>query len=126
MSNAISTTASSMSWNAVTIPAAGAIQASASREIIDVTQIGVDFRSNILGPQTWTITAEVFLNETDHTALQTDWQARTKRELVITWATGYTWTGDAYITSIDVTASTVDAVRATIQFQGHGEAVTFA
>jgi hypothetical protein len=126
MSNAISTTATSMSWNAVSIPSLGNVQATASREVIDVTPIGVDFRSNIFGPQNWTITAEVFLNETDHTALQTDWQAKTKRELIITWASGYTWTGDAYITSIDVTAGTTDAVRATVQFQSHGEAVTFA
>lgn len=126
MSNAISTTATSMSWNAVSIPSLGNVQANVSRDVIDVTPIGVDFRSNLFGPQNWTITAEVFLNETDHSAFQTDWQAKTKRELIITWTSGHTWTGDAYITSLDVSAGVSDAVRATVSFQSHGEAVTFA
>ncbi len=126
MSNAVSSVASTISWNAVTIPAVGNVNANANRDTIEVTPIGVDYKSIIFAPQSWTVTAEVFLNETDHAALQTDWQGKTKRELIITWASGWTWTGDAYITAIDVTAAVSDAIRATVTFQSHGEAVTFA
>jgi hypothetical protein len=126
MSNAVSSVASSISWGGSAIASTGNVNANATRDTIEVTPIGVDFKSVIFAPQNWTVTVEVFLNKTDHAGFQTDWQARTKKELVITWDTGWTWTGDAYITSLDVTAAVSDAIRATVTFQSHGEAVTFA
>ena len=119
---AISSTLSSFSFNSTAIGAVGTATVSLSRPALDVTGIGVADSSFVTGLQSATATLDIFYDQTDatHYALETNINTAAAVACVLTMATGQTYTGDAFVTSFEVTAQVGSAVRAsvTLQFTG--------
>lgn len=120
---AISSTLSSFSFNETPIGAVGTATVSLSRPALDVTGIGVLDSSFVTGLQSATATLDIFYDQTDATHIALEQNINTASaavECILTLASGQTYTGDAFVTSFEVTAQVGSAVRAsvTLQFTG--------
>jgi hypothetical protein len=63
---------------------------------------------------------EVLYNKTSHGAIVNALEGASGTvSCTLTWNTGETWTGSAFITEVTVTASVDDLVKATISFVGN-------
>jgi len=120
---AISSTLSSFQFNSTAIGAVGTATVSLSRPALDVSGIGVTDSSFVTGLQSATATLDIFYDQTDatHYALETNINtAAAAVACILTMASGQTYTGNAFVTSFEVTAQVGSAVRAsvTLQFTG--------
>lgn len=120
---AISATLSSLSYNATTIAAVGTATISITRNPVEATGIGELNATFLHGYQSGTATCDIFLDEsaTGHFSLFTAMNsANAAASLVLTVASGTTYTGNALVTGFEVTAQAGSVVRATVTFQFTG------
>jgi len=120
---ALASTLSSISFGGTTIGAVGTATVSLSRPALDVTGIGATNSSFVTGVQSATATLDIFYDQTDttHVALEGNINGNSAASAVVmTMATGMTYSGNATVTSFEVTAQVGSAVRAsvTLQFTG--------
>jgi predicted secreted protein len=120
---ALASTLSSISFGGTTIGAVGTATVSLSRPALDVTGIGSTNSSFVTGLQSATATLDIFYDQADttHAALETNINGNgAPAATVLTMAAGMTYTGNATVTSFEVTAQVGSAVRAsvTLQFTG--------
>lgn len=117
---AINAALTSLTWKTVTVPAVGSASISISRPALDITPIGTPTQQFIAGVSGATATLDLFFDEGDapHWTMLTDINTATAAgALVITLETGTTVTGDAFVTSYEITSQAQSVVRATVQFQ---------
>jgi len=117
---AINAALTSLTWKGVAVPAVGSVSISVTRPALDITPIGTPTQQYIAGVAGATATLDLFFDEGDapHWTMLTDIQTATAAgSLVITLENGTTVTGDAFVTSYEITAQAQSVVRATVQFQ---------
>jgi predicted secreted protein len=125
---ALASTLSSISFNGTTIGAVGTATVSLSRPALDVTGIGATNSSFVTGVQSATATLDIFYDQADstHAALETNINGNgAPVATVLTMASGMTYSGNATVTSFEVTAQVGSAVRASVTLQYTG-AITIA
>lgn len=117
---AINAALTSLTWKGVAVPAVGSVSISVTRPALDITPIGTPTQEYIAGVAGATATLDLFFDEGDtpHWTMLTDIQTATAAgSLVITLESGTTVTGDAFVTSYEITAQAQSVVRANVQFQ---------
>jgi predicted secreted protein len=116
---ALSTTLSSVSFNAVVIYGTGSFSFSHNREAIDVSEIGAVPRTFVAGPTNATASIDIFYDQavTSHTTLEAFIASGTITTLLITNASGMTYSALAILTSFEISGSVGDVVRAACTFQ---------
>lgn len=120
---AISAILSSLSYNGTSIAAVGTVTISFTRNPVEATGIGELNATFLHGYQSGTATCDIFLDEASSghfslfTAMNT---AAAAASLVLTVASGTTYTGNALVTGFEVTAQAGSTVRATVTFQYTG------
>lgn len=125
---AISSSLSSISWGGTTIAAVGSVTINLDRPALDTTPIGAGNAEFIAGLQNTTATLDIFYDQGSaaHTTLESAINAGSaSASVVLTLATGMTYTGNAYVTSFSITAQAGSVVRATVGLQYTG-AITIA
>ena len=116
-----STTLSSFSFNATTIPAVGSAAISYSRSPLDTTPIGEGWATFLTGVGGATVALDLYFNAADHDAIKECLiSATVPTAFEITWASGSTSAGDAIVTQFDIVASVGDVVRANAVLQCSG------
>ena len=118
----ISTALTAFSYNAQATTGLVSVSTSASTDTIETTKIGDARRTYVVGQGTTTISGEIYYDQADTCAavMETDAQAPTSRAFVCTYTTGMTMSGNCFITSWQVTASSNDTVRASFELQTTG------
>ncbi len=119
---AINAALTSLTWKGVAVPAVGSVSISVTRPALDITPIGTPTQQYIAGVAGATATLDLFFDESDapHWTMLTDIQTATAAgSLVITLESNpsTTVTGDAFVTSYEITAQAQSVVRANVQFQ---------
>lgn len=117
---AINAALSSLTWKGVAVPAVGSASVSVNRPALDITPIGTPTQQYIAGVAGATATLDLFFDEQDapHFTMLTDINTATAAgALVLTLESGTTITGNAFVTSYEVTAQAQSVVRATVSFQ---------
>ena len=119
---ALSTSLSSVSFNAATIYGVGSFSFSNMREALDVSEIGSTPRTFIVGATSATASIDIFYDQavTSHTGLEAFIASGVVASLVITSATSMTYTANAILTSFEITGSAGDVIRASCTFQCTG------
>ena len=116
-----STAISSVTFNSVTVVTVQSAQMTSSRATMEVTEIGDSNAKFLYGVITTTASLEVFFDKGDHQTMATQMSSATAAVAVtITWNTGESLTGSAFVNSINVTAAAGDVVKATIELQFTG------
>ena len=118
----ISTSLTAFSYNAQTTTGLVSVSTSASTDMIETTRIGDARRTYLCGQGTTTISGEIYYDQGDPCAsvMETDAQAPVSRAFVCTYTTGMTMSGNCFITSWQVTASSNDTIRASFELQTTG------
>jgi hypothetical protein len=118
----ISTALTAFSYNAQTSTGLVSVSTSSSTDTIESTRIGDARRTYLVGQGTTTISGEIYYDQGDPCAavMETDAQAPTSRAFVCQYTTSQTMTGNAFITSWQVTASSNDTLRASFELQTTG------
>ncbi len=117
---AINAALTSLTWKGVAVPAVGSVSISVTRPALDITPIGTPTQQYIAGVAGATATLDLFFDEDDapHWTMLGDIQTATAAgSLVITLEANTTVTGDAFVTSYEITAQAQSVVRANVQFQ---------
>jgi predicted secreted protein len=116
---ALSTKVSSISFNTVLITSCGSFTISNNRETVDVTEIGSNTRAFISTVQTATASCEIFYDQTEASTalLEALITTGTAGTLLVTVASGQTYTASAIVTRFEITGSAGDVVRAAVDFQ---------
>jgi hypothetical protein len=117
---AINAALTSLTWKGVAVPAVGSASISISRPALDITPIGTPTQQYIAGVSGATATLDLFFDEGDapHFTMLTDINTATAAgSLVITLEANTTVTGEAFVTSYEITAQAQSVVRANVQFQ---------
>jgi hypothetical protein len=124
---ALSTSLSSVSFNATTIYGVGSFSFSNMREALDVSEIGSTPRTFIVGPTSATASIDIFYDQavTSHGTLEAFIASGIVASLVIQSSTAMTYTANAILTSFEITGSAGDVIRASCTFQITGS-VTIA
>lgn len=116
-----STALSTATFNTVLVSTVQSAQMTSSRATMEVTEIGDLNAKFVYGVISSTASLEVFFDKSDHAALTAQMSGATAAVAVIlTWNTGESWTGNAFVNSINVTAAAGDVVKATIELQFTG------
>ena len=125
---AISSSLSGITWGGTAIGAVGTVTINLDRPALDITPIGAANSEFVAGLQNTTATLDIFYDQgtTAHTALETNINTGgATASVVLTLASGMTYTGDAYVTSFAITAQAGSVVRASVGLQYTG-AITIA
>ena len=125
---AISTAAMTISYGGDTITGVGSISVSATRSLIEITEFADQSQKFISGNATTTASIEIFYDQgvTGTAAFEAAVNASSAAvAVVVTLHSGATYSGDGYATSISITGSPNEIVRATLEIQFDG-AVTIA
>jgi hypothetical protein len=118
---AYTATVSTFSWNSVVIDAVGTVSASVQRPALDVTQVGSANTHHIPGVATSVVTADIYYNTGNHSALVSDFLNGTSRSFVFTVGpSGDTVSGTGLLTGLDIVSSNQDVVRGSISIQVEG------
>jgi predicted secreted protein len=119
---ALSTTLSSVSFNGSVIYGTGSFSFSNNREAIDVSEIGTIPRSFIAGPTNASASIDIFYDQavTSHVTLEAFIATGTAATLLITNASGMTYSALAILTGFELTGTVGDVVRAACTFQCTG------
>jgi hypothetical protein len=90
-----------------------------SRTTLPTTSLGDSWEKNLYGVARVSGSIEVLYDKSDHGAIVDAMENATGTvACTFTWNTAETWTGNAFITEVNATASTDDLVKATISFVG--------
>ena len=120
---AISTALMTISYGGAAITGVGSISLSATRSLIEITEFA-DGRQKFLGGNaTTTASIEIFYDQavTSVAAFETAVNASGAAvAVVITLHSGAVYTGDGFATSISITGSPNEIVRATLEIQFTG------
>jgi len=125
---AISSILSSFSFGGTEIGAVGTATVSLSRPALDATGIGVTDSTFVAGVQSATATLDIFYDQSDatHLALGTNINtAAAAAACILELASNQTFSGNAFVTSFEITAQVGSAVRASVTLQFTG-AITIA
>lgn len=125
---AFNSSVSSISWGGTTIAAVGSFSVSLNRPAMDITPIGAIFSSYVAGTQSVTGTLDIFYDQGSaaHTTLETAINSQgVAANVIMTMTSGQTYTGDAFVTSFEITAQAGSVVRASVGLQFTG-AITIA
>lgn len=117
---AINAALTSLTWKGVAVPAVGSVSISVTRPALDITPIGTPTQQYIAGVAGATATLDLFFDEQDapHWTMLGDIQTATAAgSLVITLEADTVVTGNAFVTSYEITAQAQGVVRANVQFQ---------
>ena len=105
------------------INAVGSATVSLNRPALDITPIGSPVNTYIAGTQNTTGSLDLFFDndDTQHAGMLTDINsANVARVFRLTFETGETIAGSAFVTAYDITAQAGSVVRATISLQFTG------
>ena len=95
-----------------------------TREVVENTAMGDDFRKYLKGLQTYTGTMEIVYNDSEaavvSTSINPDTDAAVQVEFYGDAGDGTKFVGDVIVTSFAVTASFDGLMTATVNFQGDG------
>ena len=118
----ISTALTAFSYNAQTTTGLVSVSTSSTTDTIESTRIGDARRTYLVGQGTTTISGEIYYDQGDpcSSVMEADIQAPTSRAFVCTYTSGMTMSGNCFITSWQVTASSNDTVRASFELQTTG------
>lgn len=118
----ITTNLAQINVGAVTVPAVGSYSWTENRDAIDCTEIGNSDSKYIHGLRNCSLSFDVFYLEADHAAFESfiATQQTTPQGFILTHTTGDTIEGNGYITSLNLTASAGDVVRASFTLQATG------
>ena len=125
---ALNAALSSISYGGTTIASVGSAGISLNRPSLDITPIGSAVNTYIAGVQGATATLDIFYDQAaaGHTALEGAINnASAAAAVVLTLDTGQTYTGNAFVTSFEITAQAGSVVRASVGLQFTG-AITIA
>ena len=112
-------------YNSVTHAAVGSCAISSQRPVIDVTYIGSYNTYSAPGLLSTALTLDVFIDCTSHATLLTNLaDAEVPRAFTVTFVTGDTITGTAYVTGFDASIVSGDVSRASFTLVCDG-VVTF-
>ena len=117
-----STAISSVKFNGATVATVQSAQITSSRATMEVTEIGDANAKFIYGVISTTASLEVFFDKSEFVALINQMGNATAAvpfELIFN-TTPESWTGSAFVNSINVTAAAGDVVKATIELQFTG------
>ena len=120
---AISTAAMTISYGGVAITGLGSISLSATRSLIEITEFADQRQKFISGNATTTASIEIFYDQavTSVSAFENAVNGSTAAAaVVVTLHSGATYTGNGYATSISITGSPNEIVRATLEIQFDG------
>lgn len=124
---AINAALSSFSFGGTTVAAVGSASIAMSRPSLEVTEIGAPSQGFIAGVGGATANLDLFYDQDSaaHTSMMTNINtAAVAAAVVLTLETGDTISGNAYVTSFEVTAQAGSVVRASVQLQFTNAAAT--
>jgi hypothetical protein len=118
----ITTNLSGLNIGGVGVPAVGSYSWTENRDAIDCTEIGNSDAKYIHGLRNCSLSFDVFYLESDHAALETfiATQQTSPQAFVLTHTTSDTIEGSGLITSLNITASAGDVIRASFTLQATG------
>lgn len=119
---AISSAITSISFGGTTIAAVGTATINLDRPALDTTPIGAGNAEFIAGLQNTTATLDIFYDVASavHSTLASNINGASAAAEVILTLDSETYTGDAYVTSLSITAQAGSVVRATVGLQFTG------
>jgi hypothetical protein len=120
---AVSTAGMTISYGGNAITGVGSISVSSSRSLIEITEFADSRQKFISGNATATASIEIFYDQsiTGVTNFENAVNAATAAvSVVVTLHSGATYTGDGFATSISITGSPNEIVRATLEIQFTG------
>lgn len=118
---AISTAAMTISYGGNVITGVGSISLSATRSLIEITEFADQRQKFISGNATTTASIEIFYDQGQAGAFEDAVNGSTAAAAVIvTLHSGAVYTGTGYATSISITGSPNEIVRATLEIQFDG------
>jgi hypothetical protein len=120
---AVSTAAMTISYGGNAITGLGSISLSATRSLIEITEFADQRQKFISGNATTTASIEIFYDQTvtSVAAFENAVNASSAAvAVVVTLHTGAVYTGTGYATSISITGSPNEIVRATLEIQFDG------
>lgn len=118
---AISTAAMTISYDGNVITGVGSISLSATRSLIEITEFADQRQKFISGNATTTASIEIFYDQGQAGAFEDAVNGSTAAAAVIvTLHSGAVYTGTGYATSISITGSPNEIVRATLEIQFDG------
>ena len=120
---AVSTAAMTISYGGAAITGLGSISLSATRSLIEITEFADQRQKFISGNATTTASIEIFYDQavTSVAAFENAVNdSSASAAVVITLHTGAVYTGTGYATSISITGSPNEIVRATLEIQFDG------
>lgn len=93
-----------------------------SRTVLPVTSLGDEWEFNRYGVARVTGSVEVLYDVSDHgTIVNALENATGTLAVTITWATGESWSGNAFVTEVNASVAVDDLVKASITFNGSGQ-----
>lgn len=118
----ITTNLSGLNVGGLSVPAVGSYSWTENRDAIDCTEIGDTNAKYIHGLRNCSLSFDVFYLELDHAAFEAflATQQTTAQTFVLTHTTGDTIEGNGFITSLNLTASAGDVIRASFTLQVTG------
>ena len=117
---AINAALTSLTWRGTAVPAVGSVSISITRPALDITPIGTPTQQYLAGVAGATATLDLFFDESyaPHWTMLGDINTATAAgQLIITIENQTTITGNAFVTSYEITAQAQSVVRASVQFQ---------
>ena len=118
---AISTAAMTISYGGTAITGVGSISLSATRSLIEITEFADQRQRFISGNATTTASIEIFYDQAQAGTFENAVNgSAAAAAVVITLHSGAVYTGTGYATSISITGSPNEIVRATLEIQFDG------
>lgn len=116
-----STQLTTVTFNSVLTVLATSVNCTLSRNTIEIAGLGSSFVDNVFGTARVSGSIEVLFDKSDHAAFTANTSgAAAAAAMTILWNTGETWSGNAIINEVSVTAGLDDVVKATVSFTGTG------
>ncbi len=121
---AISTGTAAITYNSQTSTGLLNVSSSSTADMIESQAITSQRRTYIAGQASTTASIEAYYDQADAciAAMETDSVNPVSRTCTITYATGMTISGSAFVTSFQVTGGMSDVMRASIELQFTGTA----
>ena len=119
---AFSTKLTTISIAGVNIAAVGSVEFTNERGILEVTELGQDFRTYTQGISNATASLTLYYDQSSssHTTLENLITTPSAPAFVLTLNTGQTYTFTAFVSSFAITAQAGEVVQATVQLQVNG------
>ena len=120
---ALSSALAALTFDTSACAGLGTVTVNVDQTMIDTTDIATGARTYILGNRGFTATIDMFYDQGDAGMTKVETTIATgagSKAVVLTLASGMTYTGTAFVQSFSATASTNEVVRAnfTLQFTG--------